>query len=67
MLEMPILLRDCKIYKRRGAASIIFLKREWQNLKMKPDDGLTEHFCKDEIVTSIRSYGCKLDNTDVID
>ena len=57
-----------EMYKQRGAASRIFLKREWQNLKMKSNDSLTVHFRRfDEMVTSIRACGCKLDNTDVID
>ena len=57
-----------EMYKKKGTASRIYLKREWQNLKLKPGADLKEHFRKfDELVTSIRACGCKLDNTDVVD
>ncbi len=63
-----ILNRLDRVYREKGTASRVSLKREWQNLKLPNSGDLNVHLRKfDDITTQLRQIGVKLEEKDVVE
>lgn len=57
-----------KVYQKKGTAGRVYLKKSWQELKLKKEGDLEEHFRRfDDLTAKLRAAECKLEDTDVME